>query len=148
MTFPIYCFLLGYELDVGTSLLIPSHGYPSSYPSNAYVLWTFLFTYEGGATHILFQMSFGYLRLYTGDYLKIGYGWDPSNTSAVVVTYENYNDYPLDLFLSPANIFVEFDTSPTGETSGFQLNLAVRNLSGRLKLVASLMRPIAILCKR
>ena len=79
-------------------------------------------------------MSFGYVRISTGDYLKIGYGWDSSNASAVVVTYGSYNGYPLDLFFSPANIFMEFDASPTSETYGFQLNLAVRNLSGGLWL--------------
>ena len=70
------------------------------------------------------------MRLNYLDYLKTGYGWDPNNASALVVSYGDQSIYPPDLFLDPIDIFVEFEASVSAEYYGFRLNLAVRNISG------------------
>ena len=122
---------LDYPLNVGSEVLLLSHDNPSYYPSEAYVLWTF--SYNSGVENgdIYYHFSFAYIRIHTNDFLKVGFGWDPTNTTQLIYSYENYfSGYPSDVFVLPQNIFVEFDANPPNEYSGFQLNIAVRNISG------------------
>ena len=123
---------LDHELKLGDEVLLPSHGYPNNYPNDAYVLWTFQYAPGEDSTNIVYQISFGYLRISSHDYLIIGYGWDPRNTTALVILYgDNYYDSPRDYLVSAGNSFVEFDTSQQyTESNGFRLTLAVRNITG------------------
>ena len=120
-----------HQLNIGSQVHLPSHGYPDYYPSNAYVLWTFQFTSGVDNSDIVYQLSFGNVRIDYGDYLRIGYGWNPENTSALIITYgHNYIDNPPDLYITATDGYVEFDASPADQEKGFKLSLLVRNITG------------------
>ena len=130
-TFSPLTIIIDTELNFGTHVSLPSHGYPY-YPANAYVLWTFQFAQGVDSADAVYQIAFGSINIGRYDYLRIGYGWDPNNASALVVTYGNdYRSYTRDIFLNASNICVEFATSSSYESSGFRLDLLVRNLTGR-----------------
>ena len=123
---------LGYPLTISSEVLLLSHDIPNAYPSNAYVLWTFLYFPVAENADIVYEITFAYLRINTNDYLRIGYGLDPNNTTNLISSYAgSYYGYPRDVFAIADNIFVEFDANPPGESSGFELNIAVQNISGR-----------------
>ena len=126
-----YYHYVDHELTVGYEVLLPSHGYPNNYPSDAYVLWTFRYAPGIDSTDIMYQISFGYLQIGSNDYLTVGYGWDPKNATASIISYGySYGLYPPDIFTAATNLFVEFDASSSYEAEGFQLTLSVRNISG------------------
>ena len=79
----------------------------------------------------MYQISFGYFQIDNNDYLTIGYGWNPKNTSASIISYGSSNNgYPPDIFATASNIFVEFDAGTFSTAPGFELSLVVRNISG------------------
>ena len=122
-----------YVLNLESEVFLPSHGYPNNYPSDAYVLWTFVRAYGEESTDIVYEISFGYVRIDYHDYLKIGYGWDPNNATALIISYgDGYYGNPSDIFVSATKIFAEFDATSSYEDSGFQLRLSLRNISGML----------------
>ena len=120
-----------HELTVGSEVLLPSHGYPNNYPSDAYVLWTFQYASGIDSNDIMYQISFGYLQISSNDYLTVGYGWNPNNATTYIISYGySYNGLPPDIFTAATKLFVEFDASSSNEAEGFQLTLSVRNISG------------------
>ena len=120
-----------FELSVGTKVLLPSHNHPGHYPANAYVLWTFQPADGVDINDTVFHIDFGYLRIDLYDYLKVGYGWNANNTSALLASSRDYYyGYPPDLYIPATNIFVEFDAERPYEDSGFELHLTVLRLTG------------------
>ena len=128
-----FLFLLSdFQLSLGMDITLSSHNYPGYYPDDAYVLW--LFQYEEGldTTNIIYVITFnGYVRIDYNDYLKIGYGSDPDNSSSIVASYgDYYSGIPNDIYLNAGDIFIEFDADSYAEWSGFQIQLSVWNSSG------------------
>ena len=131
----IHLFPSDFELTLGTEVELPSHNYPGYYPDDAYVLWTFQPASSGDNTDIVFiyHVEFGYVQIGYYDYLKVGYGWNPVNTSAILASYGNYYfGYPADLYIPATDIFVEFDADDYNERTGFELKLGVFSLSGNV----------------
>ena len=125
---------LDFELELGTDVLLPSHNYPNYYPHHAYVLWTFQPGIGEDTFGLTYRISFGYVRINDHDYLKIGFGWDPDDVSALIVSYgDYYYGYPNDLDISATKFFIEFSASAYYESNGFRLVLsAFKNpLSGK-----------------
>ncbi|XP_072168048.1 ovochymase-like [Diadema setosum] len=117
-------------LSPGMRLYLPSHNYPSYYPPNAYVLWTFQsFEFVGNESTVIYQILFGYVYLGAYDYLTVGYGWDPDN-SYIRYFGSYYSGYPIPLILESKDVFVEFRADDYSERSGFNLELSVFNTSG------------------
>ena len=114
----------------GTFLQLPSHNYPSYYPPDAYVLWTFqLATADDD---IVYHISYGYVRIHYGDSLQIGYGWDPSDSLSLKSSYHGYYyGYPRALIIQSRNIYIEFDANSVNEWTGFEMSLNVQNTSGK-----------------
>ena len=109
----------------------------SYYPNDAYVLWTFYYhDYETGQdiTDIVYQIVFDSVYLGQSDFLRIGSGWDPDKTSAVIAMYGSdddwYWDTPDDLFIDAGKMFVEFDADSTEQWRGFSVTITVRNVTG------------------
>ena len=119
-------------MNIGSQILLLSHENPSYYPSNAYALWTFMYIPAIDNEDIQYQISFVYLRIRSNDFLKIGYGWDPNNTTLLISSYEDYYGYPKDVYATANDIFVEFDANPPDESYGVQLNIKVHNISGKV----------------
>ena len=66
--------------------------------------------------------------------MNIGFGWDPNNASALIITYgHSYIGFPDDIFVPAQNMFVEFESSSSYQAEGFQLDIVVRNISGKIK---------------
>ena len=122
---------LDYELRVGTELLLSSHHYPNYYLKDSYVLWTLAYPDDMDNTDIVFQILFGYVRLDTNDYLRIGYGWDPGNATLQVRSVGPvHGGTERDVFLTAGKVYIEFDANAPREDPGFQLRFVVRNISG------------------
>ena len=118
-------------MHLGSRVFLPSHEHPRYYPRNAYVLWTLHYTPGEDITDIVYQISFGYVRISLDDFLTIGYGWNPNNTSALITSYgHSYFGFPEDLFVPADDIFVEFKASHIHQAEGFELEITVRNISG------------------
>ena len=110
-----------------------SHNYPNYYPDDAYVLWTFQYEYGADNTDVIYDFSFGYIIIGYNDYLLMGTGWNPNDTAAVIVSYYGYySGYPDELSIPVGKVFVEFDADSYSEGTGFNLNIKVLNMSGRI----------------
>ena len=132
----IYLFVIentGFSLQPETQLHLTSHNYPSQYPPDAYVIWTFQLA-SATDDDIVYHISYGYVSIHYGDYLKIGYGWDSTENISVIVWYHGYYyGYPLDTVISSRYIYIEFEANSRYESSGFSLSLLAQNSSGTLK---------------
>ena len=114
----------------GMLLHLTSHRYPSYYPPDAYVLWTFqLASY---AQDIVYHISFRHFYISDGDFLKIGSGWDPGDSLSAIVVYQHYYGYPSDNVIQTDRIFIEFDADYRYEWTGFNLSVNVQNTSGNV----------------
>lgn len=112
------------------NISLTSHNYGRHYPANAYVLWTFHYEVGQDTTDIVYQVSFGYISFGSSDFLRIGSGSQPNNSESSVTYGNHYYGSPNDFSLPAGDMFVEFDADSYGESGGFQLYIAVRNVSG------------------
>ena len=114
-----------YELTIGQEFQVASHNYPNSYPPNAYVLWTFRY-----AADMTYFISFGFVHLGFTDVLTVGSSWDTNNPFREVRGL--FSGSPADVYYIPkGHMFIEFDADSYSQGSGFNLNIAVHNSSGK-----------------
>ena len=125
-----FILFLGYELKFGSEVVISSHNYPYYYPASAYALWTFQYAHGEDHDDLSYQISFGYVRLYSYDYLTVGRGWDRENSTAIVVSYHS-SGYPDNAYIDVGRMFVEFKTNSYSQYYGFQLNLIAIYTAGK-----------------
>ena len=123
----------GYNLPLDSITRISSHNYPDYYPPKAYILWTF--HYDSGSSNnsdIGYYIRFGIVYLGSGDYLRVGYGWDPNDYSEEIASYGNYSEatvYPDSLVVEAEDVYIEFEADSYGELLGFELEIKVLNAS-------------------
>ena len=126
------------ELNLGSEVLLPSHGYPAQYPSNAYVLWTFLCTQVDTSTNLIaYTITFGYIDIGSEDTLIVGRGWSPDiqTNQRLIVSYgPSYSGYPFVAFCYDEMMYIEFEADDRYEAGGFQLDVGVRDRSGMIIL--------------
>ena len=127
----------GYNLPLDSITRIASHNYPDYYPPNAYVLWTF--HYDSGSLDnfdIGYYIKFGTVYLESGEYLKIGFGWDPHNYAKEIASYGGYYQdttvYPDSLVVEAEDMYIEFEADSFGELLGFEVEIRMLNLSCKL----------------
>ena len=117
---------------MGDEIQIISHNYPAVYPSEAYVLWKFWDGSGSENSETVYHISFGTIHLASGDFLRVGYGWDPDNSSAIIDSFgDDYTGHPRDLLLPARDMFFEFDADAFSERSGFRISIRVSNISGK-----------------
>lgn len=120
------------ELSVGMEVFLKSHNYPSYYPPNAYVIWTFSVASGQNTNDSLFHIDFGYVNLGSGDVLRIGSGSDPHNYSTYFASFGHYySGYPDDIFIDPVDMFVEFEADSYSQRTGFAVEIAMINVTGK-----------------
>ena len=111
-------------------ITLTSHNYPNYYPRNAYVLWIFQYNMED-TTDIVYLISFDQLYIDSNDYLRIGSGSDPRNSTGSFKSYGNYYyGYPSNFYIPAGDMFVEFDADSRYHGRGFLLNITVRKFTG------------------
>ena len=98
-------------------------------------MWTFQLA-SATDDDIVYHISYGYLYIDSGDYLEIGYGWDPTGNISVIASYHDfYYGYPSDLVIPSRYIYIEFAADSRYEGSGFSLTLFAQNTSGIFETV-------------
>ena len=98
-------------------------------------MWTFQLA-SATDDDIVYHISYGYLYIDFGDYLEIGYGWDPTGNISVIASYHDYYyGYPSDLVIPSRYIYIEFAADSRYEGSGFSLTLFAQNTSGIFETV-------------
>ena len=130
-----------FTLQSGTLIQLQSHNYPSKYPPDAYVLWTFQL--DSTDDDIVYHISYDYyVLIQNGDLLAIGNGWDTNDPLSVIVSYQGYyNAYPGGVVIPSRYIYIEFDADSASEWSGFQLSVNVRNITGEMQFSILPMTP-------
>ena len=114
---------------MGTLLHLRSHNFSSYYPPNAYVLWTFQLASRDD--NLVYHISYEFIHLESGDFLKIGSGWHRNDSSSTIVTHRGYYDgNPNDLIIMSTKIYVEFDADTYSEDIGFDISVNAQNISG------------------
>ena len=118
---------------MGTLLHLTSHNYPLDYPPNAYVLWTFqLASHDESIVH---HISYEYIHLGWGDFLKIGSGWDQNDSMSTIVNHLGYYyGDPNDLIITSRKIYIEFDADAYSEYRGFDISINALNISGEYSI--------------
>ena len=128
--FFVICYLV-FPLRRGSEVELPTHSYPMSYPSNSYVLWRLQYQASGYDDEIYYHILFGYLHLGRNDYLVVGSGLKPDNSSTVIAFFgDDFDGHPHDLLIPAEDLFVEFTADSISEKSGFRIMLMVLNISG------------------
>nr|XP_054763623.1 uncharacterized protein LOC129270248 [Lytechinus pictus] len=120
-----------FELSLGMSILLSSHNYPDYYPDDAYVIWRFQYDPLLDRESIIYIIRFQEIVLRANDFLRIGYGSDPGNSSNVVLYADDIGGSIGDLTVDAGDIFIEFDADGGFGAPGFSLELSVQNISGR-----------------
>ncbi|XP_041473475.1 uncharacterized protein LOC121422473 [Lytechinus variegatus] len=120
-----------FELSLGTSIHLSSHNYPDYYPDDAYVIWRFQYDPLLDRESIIYVIRFQEIVLQANDFLKIGYGSDPGNSSNVVLYADDIGGSMGDLTMDAGDIFIEFDADGWLGAPGFSLELRIWNISGR-----------------
>ena len=119
-------------MAIGDEVQLISHNHPAAYSPNAYVLWRFRDDSGSDRDQTVYHVLFGNMYLASGDFLRVGHGWDPSNSSALIVSFGGgYVNRPADLLLNAGNIFFEFDTDSYYQDVGFNISVSVANISGK-----------------
>ena len=122
-------------MAIGDEVQLISHNHPAAYPSNAYVRWRFQDDSGSDRAQTVYHVIFRNIYLGPGDFLRVGHGWDPTNSSAIIKSFGNeYVGRPVDLFLNAGNIFFEFYADSLYQWSGFRISVVVANISGKKRL--------------
>ena len=123
--------LIDFELALGMDFKLSSHNYPNYYPPNAYVLWTFQYMDGEASADVVYFIRYGYVRLGSYDFFRIGHGWNGSSTSELIFEQRGYFYGLLNYVVIPAgDIFIEFSANSYSEGQGFQFDFQVENASG------------------
>ena len=95
------------------------------------MLWTFQL--DSADNDVVYHISYEYVYIYYGDFLKIGYGADPSDSMSVIDSYQDYySAYPSDLVIQGKYIYIEFDARRNDGygREGFLMTVSSQNTSG------------------